>query len=67
MSNAAENMLRAMKQELENYFIEGDYSDNPMEDSGGNFDDAYSLGIDHGFSCLAKEMVNDIDNFLKES
>lgn len=31
-------------------------SENPMEDSGGNFDDAYEMGIRHGRAQLANEL-----------
>ncbi len=38
-------------------------------DSGGNFDDAYNMGIDYGFAALAKTIRNILndkkDNFTE--
>lgn len=39
-----------------------EYCENVMDYSGGNFDDAYSMGIDFG----ASELANDIKNILEK-
>ncbi len=36
-------------------------SDDPYSDSGGNFDDAYQMGIDHG----RKQFANELNAFLE--
>lgn len=33
---------------------------NPMDASGGNFDDAYDMGIRHGETMLAQEILSDL-------
>ena len=37
---------------------EGEEDFNPMDASGGNFDDAYDMGIDDGEIWLAREILN---------
>lgn len=33
---------------------------NPMDASGGNFDDAYDMGIRHGETMLAQELLGEL-------
>lgn len=40
---------------------EFEYSECPMDDSGGNFDDAYAMGIRHG----RKELANELNAILE--
>lgn len=37
------------------YYLDGD-DFNPADFSGGNFDDAFSMGIDQGYGDLAREI-----------
>jgi hypothetical protein len=39
--------------------INGDH--NPYDASGGNYDDAYTIGIDDGQIILAKEILKDLE------
>jgi hypothetical protein len=31
---------------------------NPMDCSGGNFDDAYEMGVEHGYVLFARELLD---------
>ena len=37
---------------------EVDYSEDVYSDSGGNFDDAYNMGVDLGCSIIARQIEN---------
>jgi hypothetical protein len=41
-----------------------EYSDDPCSDSGGNFDDAYSMGHEVGFSSGQYDLAGDIKRIL---
>lgn len=52
--------LKVKLSELAEKEISGNHpSFNACEDSGGNFDDAYSTGFDDGRTSLARELLND--------
>ncbi|WP_025846562.1 hypothetical protein [Brevibacillus agri] len=41
-----------------------EYCEDPYDASGGNFDDAYALGIDYGESTGAVRVLNKVKAFL---
>jgi hypothetical protein len=41
------------------------YSEDPNSDSGGNFDDAYSIGCDKGEIDGANEVIEKVLNYIK--
>ncbi|TPG88132.1 hypothetical protein EEL32_10230 [Brevibacillus laterosporus] len=43
---------------------EMEQSEDPMSDSGGNFDDAYYMGIEFGEMCGKLEVLHEIKSFL---
>ena len=53
-----EEMIKRLKAlAAEETLFEGDGGSNPYDASGGNYDDAYSLGVDDGEISLAREIL----------
>lgn len=50
-------ILEYVKQ-FKKFNIEKDYPEDIQSNSGGNFDDAYQIGVDHGERSVATEIMD---------
>lgn len=55
--NIPNDVLNKIKSYAEEDSAYDDEDFNPMEWSGGNFDDAFSLGVDEGYRQFARELL----------
>jgi hypothetical protein len=63
-------MIEKLKIEARTELAEDDVEDdeyfNPDDAAGGNFDDAYSMGVDAGSTYLAREILESLGISWKE-